>query len=198
MSEEDVIFGHLDMFCQRIRCLIDQMISLSQFQLLSKLSSNLSRPKKEDLRLTDERGIQYDSESDEDFDEEFEVKEKSEVVLKDLDLTELSKPSLAVLVEENEERKLSKNSLKKNDEKNGLQLEDNLSTSDLGSDECMQEETRCESPTKSLINTAERLFKTEKEVDAELKIILKKAQTLSKDDIKLMSIVHFFKIYAIT
>ncbi|RNA30023.1 dynein gamma flagellar outer arm-like, partial [Brachionus plicatilis] len=191
MSEEDVIFGHLDMFCQRIRCLIDQMVSLSQFQLLFKSSSNLSRPKREDLRLTDERGMQYDSESDEDFDEDFETKEKSEVVLKDLDLGDYSsKPSLAVLIEENEETKRKKSSAKKMSEKIEFKSEANLSTSDLGSDEYLQEDykddTRSESPTKSLLGTTERLFNTEKNVEAESKRILKKAQTFSKEDIKLM------------
>lgn len=195
MSEEDVIFSHLDIFCQRIRYLIDQMISLSQFQHLFKSSSNLSRPKKEDLKRTDERGIQYDSESDEDFFEEFEVKEKSEVILKDLDLEEnSSKPSLAVLPEENEEKKNFRNPLKKNDKKIDIKSDDNSSTSDLGLDEYLQEDTRSQSPTKSLLNNAEKLFNTEKNVEAESKKILKKAQTLSKDDIKLMSIFFIYFI----
>lgn len=192
MSEEDIIFGHLDMFCQRIRYLIDQMISLSQFQLLYKSSSNLSRPKREDLRLTDERGVQYDSESDEDFIEEFEVKDKSEVILKDLDLADYSsKPSLAVLLEENEEAKLKKSSFKKTNEKIEFKSEANLSTSDLGSDEYLQDDTRIESrsesPIKSFLKAAEKLFNTEKNIEADSKRILKKAQTLSKEDIKLMS-----------
>jgi len=53
MSEEDVIFGHMDQFCNRIRCVLEEIISLAQFQLLFKASPALARPKREDLRYKD-------------------------------------------------------------------------------------------------------------------------------------------------
>lgn len=49
MSEENVIFGHLDTFCVRIKCVCDQIVSLVQFQALYRASLSLSRPKREDI-----------------------------------------------------------------------------------------------------------------------------------------------------
>lgn len=49
MSEENVIFAHLDTFCNRVKCVCDQITSLAQFQSLYRASSSLSRPKREEL-----------------------------------------------------------------------------------------------------------------------------------------------------
>jgi hypothetical protein len=51
MSEEDVIFEHIDVFSKRVNCLIEQIASLSQFQELLKNSAGLAKPKKEDFGL---------------------------------------------------------------------------------------------------------------------------------------------------
>ena len=199
MSEEDVIFGHIDIFCDRVQCVIDQIVSLSQFQLLFKASTGLPRPKKEDLGIEDfdeevETNIQED---DDDQDSENETYgEPNLLKLDDNEAFGTNKANLDILVEENEESSVLNSSLtprksilkkngtslgvKQNARKNG----ELASNHEDGGSEMDYEESDM---NKKLIKSAELLFKTEQKTEADSKTILKKAQTLSRDDIKLMS-----------
>ena len=49
MSDEEAIFGHLDVFCNRVKSLLEQIISLAQFQSLYNQANSLPRPKREDF-----------------------------------------------------------------------------------------------------------------------------------------------------
>lgn len=197
MSEEDIIFGHLDLFCNRIKCVIDQITSLAQFQILYKTSSSLPRPKREDLRTAkDDRGYNDNSDSDEDdfeHEDNEDLTDNSEIIYKDTkNEARSSNRSLGILIEENEDNHGHHKPKETKKTDNKYEIEMNMSTSDLGSDDYyQQEEEKIEerplSPNKRMIKATEKLFKTEQNVDIDSKNILRKAQTLSREDIKLMS-----------
>ena len=187
MSEEEIIFAHMDTFCNRVKCVIDQIVSLAQFQLLFKTSSGLTRPKKEDLGIEDleeEAEIQED-EADEEEDETEINSEINRLKLDDIETYAGNKAILDILVEENEENSIlnqsltpHKSILKKNDTK----ADKTSNEFEEGANSDFEEHDL----NKKLIKSAEALFKMEQKTEAESKAILKKAQTLSKDDIKLM------------
>lgn len=48
MSDEETIFGHVDLFCRRVKSVYEQIVSLAQFKSVFRQSNSLSRPKRED------------------------------------------------------------------------------------------------------------------------------------------------------
>lgn len=179
MSEEDIIFGHIDTFCNRIRCIIDQITSLAQFQLLLKASVGLSRPKKEDLEIKgfQETGfdVNFDDEDEEDIREEDDEGIDLESDNNKNDLTKVLKKSKSNLQESKnniggpiseDEHENSSNILEKSNE--------NLTDRPL-------------SPNKDLIKSVQKLNNIEQNIEKDSKAFLEKTQFVSKEDIKLMS-----------
>jgi hypothetical protein len=235
MSEEEVIFGHLDTFCNRIKCLIDQFTSLAQFQSLFRISSTLSRPKREDLNsirlsrkdLGDEKGLEDEEEDengdgDENEDDDLEeTSGESRGVNKAAagntssfyNMEDLSKTvSLGILLEENEETIQSRQSLTKNGTKTTKtkdsdlknenyttsQINENVSSdSDFDENEQFDDDQQQQQSTEQSEDATTKksprnpnpniLFKLESNIESDSKNILKKAQTLSKEDLILMS-----------
>lgn len=241
MSEEEIIFGHLDTFCNRIKCLLDQFTSLAQFQSLYKMSSTLSRPKREDLNSIklNKRGAagggaaaDYDDDEDDDdvdsgnseraaSDARYRTTPNDKDLFNNIDNTdELNKTvSLGILIEENEEiqssqsldkpddRQKKRKELNSNGEVKIQQLNDDVSSdSDFDENEIVdteddlapkltqpqqqQQKPDREANVKVNLNP-QTLFNMEKNVEYDSKMILRKAQTLSKDDLVLMS--NFFQ-----
>ena len=196
MSEEDIIFGHIDTFCNRIQSVIDQYVSLAQFHSLFKTSPGLSRPKREELRSDD-----IEDSEDEDF-----AAIKSDPNLGEngeyADLFSSNKAILDILIEENEDEphhvhsqsfsKLNKNGATQNGENfngdNFTQNNENQSDSDFEDfiNDDKEVVKRPVSSNKKLVKATEKLFNIEKNIDRDSDNILKKAQTLSKEDLKLM------------
>jgi hypothetical protein len=200
MSEEDIIFGHIDTFCNRIQSVIDQYVSLAQFHALYKTSPGLSRPKREDLR-SDEYQDSFIEDSDND--EYNPVKSDPNMGEANGEFTDLfssNKAILDILIEENEDEahmhsqsftKL-KNDMGKAEANidNLTNNNENQNNSDSDFEDFINEEKevvkRPLSSNKKLLKATERLFTIEKNIEKDSESILKKAQTLSKDDLKLM------------
>lgn len=234
MSEENTIFYHLDMFCNRIKCVSDQMVSLAQFQSLYRTSSSLSRPKREDLNSVrinrkDQQDSPYDNDDD---DNETEVVAELDAINNEpnasanANLDVDTNKALGILMEESEYENRngeyliqseSKNQKLEGDEILGLQKiketnEDqnkNVSSdSDFDENEDLDREQNDdvdinvgESKNRLQNNSVEgsvglnteKLFKLEKNIEHDSKKILQKAQTLSREDLKLMSNLLFSK-----
>lgn len=250
MSEENIIFGHLDTFCNRIKCVCDQIISLAQFQALYRVSFSLSRPKREDLSSVRMHGGKdasssmasspNDEEDNEDDIKSARVREsasassRSRAPIAAANSTNLPPPpiiieedmsnkmaqvqSLGTLVEENEsEMAFSRLSVSMSNkrthtseggsskvkmplakEKNNEENENNVSSdSDFDENEDFEEE---EQQMNELIEesdqinvegnvgiNADKLFKMENNIESDSKKIMRKAQSLCKEDLKLMS-----------
>lgn len=199
MSEEDVIFGHIDTFCNRIQSVIDQYVSLAQFHALYKTSPGLSRPKREDLR-SDDYQDSFVEDSDEEFNPVKSDPNMTETNGEYADLFSSNKAILDILIEENEDdihtKSQSFTKLKNDTEKNEakvdglLQSHENQNNSDSDFEDFINDEKevikRPLSSNKKLVKATEKLFNIEKNIDNDSESILKKAQTLSKDDLKLM------------
>ncbi len=77
MSDEEAIFGHIDSFCDRVRSVLEEIVSLAQFQALYKQAGSLPRPKREDFakgtlingRFVANKNGEENSDEDEDEDE---------------------------------------------------------------------------------------------------------------------------------
>ena len=202
MSEEDIIFSHVDTFCNRIKCVIDQMVSLSQFISLYKTSSGLSRPKREDLRPSDTNDKNYEEFSDEEDELEGGNSEfmSNENLNEYADLFTSNKAILEILVEENEEsstQSMYKDQRLKGSAHNKKADEDNTSNLDshLIDNDDKQDDTRPLSSNTKMTKLTEKLFNTEQNVDTDTTNILKRAQTLSKEDLKLMSMRPRFVLF---
>jgi hypothetical protein len=93
MSDEEAIFGHMDSFCDRVRSVLEEIVSLAQFQTLYKQAGSLPRPKRDDFAkgtlingrfVTNKNG---DENSDDDDDEvEGHGKDASDNEASDADL----------------------------------------------------------------------------------------------------------------
>jgi hypothetical protein len=182
MSEEDIIFGHIDTFCNRIKCIIDQITSLAQFQLLLKASAGLSRPKKEDLEIKgfQETGLAVDFD-DNAGDEDIKEEDDDEGIDLDADTSK-----------NNSTKALNKSSnlggpISEDEHDNSSNLVEN-STENLSSD-------RPISPNKDLIKSVQKLNSIEENIDKDSKAFLEKTQFVSKEDIKLMSNLYFLNFY---
>jgi len=64
MSDEDVIFNHLDMFCDRVKAVLGEMQTLAQLQALCKTTMGLSKPKKDDLGLDNDDDDEFNGNDD--------------------------------------------------------------------------------------------------------------------------------------
>ena len=179
MSDEDIIFEHIDTFSKRVRCLIEQITTMSQFQILLKNSSGLARPKKEDLGITDdeEKLNTVNNQSNQDTCDD----DKKELVTDSSDLFSASKAILDIVLEENEEHNFFLNGQSHHDIQNSVEdvngLEESAKTSNA----------YVANSNKKLIESAQKLFTTETRTEQDCKNLLKKAQTLSDEDIRLMS-----------
>jgi hypothetical protein len=279
MSEEEIIFGHMDTFCERIRCVLEEIISLAQFQLLFKASPALARPKREDLRYKDfQAARQYrrnsqkslgngeihnededvDEEDDDECDEEdedddieeegeneedkeqgddenndqsFENKDETDgFMVKSSEHIDVSKgkSQLNTLHEEEDKQRKSLLSTSKpnkltryenqyeviheveqsennDDQKESQSLKkaknNHSSATTLHSESRSfhnlkeksalsfnePKETKETKEADSMVQQTERLFETENRIEEDSKNILQKAQTISKEDIKIMS-----------
>ncbi|XP_077977225.1 dynein axonemal heavy chain 8-like isoform X3 [Glandiceps talaboti] len=61
-TDEDTIFGHLDLFCSRIREVLDVINAMTQYTKLTKTTERLPRPRKEDL-MADDLGDDIETDS---------------------------------------------------------------------------------------------------------------------------------------
>jgi hypothetical protein len=211
MSEEDVIFSHIDAFCSRAKHIIDQMTTLSQYQNLAKTSIGLSRPKKEDL------GLEYGTDDEDNFENDDVADNTSDdYVDTDDDLNDAEtynekhagggmffsakNKNMDPLVEEEIEEDFSReNSLmkietvkkpngKKHKVVNNSTFRDRPSSnenSDTEPTRNKQQSTRNENEIYRN-EAAENLFKTESRVEEDAQRILKKTQTLSKEDLRVL------------
>lgn len=247
MSEENIIFGHLDTFCNRIKCVCDQIISLAQFQALYRVSFSLSRPKREDLSSVRMHGGKdasssmasspNDEEDNEDDIKSARVRESASassrsrapiaaansnnlppppiIIEEDMSNKMAQVQSLGTLVEENEsEMAFSRLSVSMSNKRTHTSEggsskvkmplakdksnEENVSSdSDFDENEDFEEE---EQQMNELIEesdqinvegnvgiNADKLFKMENNIESDSKKIMRKAQSLSKEDLKLMS-----------
>lgn len=225
MSEEDVIFQHIDNFCARAKYVIEEMVTLAQFNVLAKTSIGLSRPKREDLGLDDNNGdVDFDvdnnlnesgelddndtdNDNDDDLNDAETYNEKKNNKFEDDSVIASAKnPNMDTVLEEDtdnfsreatpviqqQSRSTKREKSKKTDNSNS----DDEIPNNLNENLAITAEAEAEEKTNRLSNTnmnpyrneeAENLFKTEKRVDEDGKRILKKAQTLSKEDLRLMS-----------
>lgn len=239
MSEENIIFGHLDTFCNRIKCVCDQIISLLQFQALYRESLSLSRPKREDISSVrmNRKDLESSNSSAEDEDtfetsignEELFFKnstDKSSSTRNNNQTTEEVKKgvaqSLGILLEENENEAFSRLSISIGNKRqigssliqidsakekiappnNVGEINQELSSdSDFGDIEGLIDTNETKEIDdllgKKNLNASnadlnpERLFKLEKSIESDSKRIMKKAHSLSKEDLKLISIRKF-------
>lgn len=203
------VFKHIDILCSRIRCVIEQIVGLAQYSSLFKVSSGLMRPKSEDLELDDEievnivpnNTLQKESSS-------IEIKPAIEVE----PLTK-AKTILDIVKEENEEasvRSLKQNFqtdefVKSNSDQNNNENEYEQSTDNLqrsffvpdqnDTDKLFESQIdKIESNNKKLIQSVNKLFSTEQRVELDSKNILNTTQSLSRDDLILLSINFYLKI----
>lgn len=211
MSEEQVIFENIDKFCDRINVVIDQIKSLKQFHDLLKASKDLKRPKKEEVGVDDEEETsmaknQLHSQHGNGKQKQPEVLEEEEEVVVDQsretttnELFSASKAILETLVEENEESspppvdlkknyfiqrtETSSDSLKKVKEE---ETEGNVTMQSVYEMHNQKLDRQVGNSNRKLLESAEKLFGTEKRTEADTKYLLKKAQHISSDDVKLM------------
>lgn len=197
MSEEDVIFENVDTFCNRINSIIEQIRSLSQFKNLFKVSSSLKRPKKEELMgdsIEDEEPISnsYKNKEKQTLDS---LTNEEEPITRENSLFSASKAILDTLVEESEttttpdkkdsyfltQRKESKELQTSSDSKEiAAKISSKYETHNKKLDESVANSNRL------LLESADKLFSTERKTENETKHLIKRTQTLSSDDVKLM------------
>jgi hypothetical protein len=211
MSEEEVIFNHLDEFCKRLKLIIDEIQTLAQFDYLYKTSTGLSRPKKDDLGydLYEDEELELNvadvrDTNDQDLIEEHITREMGVVIEK---LTpESTENSMAppqqrkmdTLVEESEEFSSSSVQVIAHEQLRTKEANDEEVKALRRKQKSAEIRKRQEAELKQQLQRtekfqnpeAERLFKEEQRIEADTKIIIDKAQSLSKEDIKLMSLSH--------
>ena len=213
MSEEDVIFSHIDAFCTRAKNMIDQMTILSQYQNLAKTTLGLSRPKREDLGFGDndeenENNDEGENTSEElnDSEDDLNDAESFNEIHADSVLGYFSKNAKnmdPVLEEEAEEFSRENSSVKfdlsakKQPRKSSTKaVKKQINESDLNLTKTSTDKTKTtttqdnETTTSEYRNeAAEELFKTENRIEEDTQRILKKSQTLSKEDLRVLSIL---------
>ena len=210
MSEEDVIFNHLDTFCARAKNIIDEMTILSQYKHLAKTSIGLSRPKKEDLGLdnVDENGNEdtdiensveelQDSEDDlndaESFNDNhpdsagifFSAKNKNmDPLVEEDDEVDFSRENSSIKFDLKKSRKSSSKSIKKQNK--SIVVKHENSDTDLKKKVEIATD-RTENDISEIKNEeAENLFKTEDRTEEDVRRIFKKTQILSKEDLRVL------------
>lgn len=192
--------------CSRIRCLIEQIIGLAQYNSLLKVSSGLMRPKSEDLELDDEIEVNIvpnitlqkePSNLNEQSPKLVSAPSEIEPLVKAKTILDIVKEE----VEESSARSLAKINpetdefIKSNSEANQSneyeQSSDNLQQSFFVADNSEKlfenQYDKIETNNKKLIQSVNKLFSTEQRVDADSKSILNTTQSLSKEDLKLLS-----------
>ena len=208
MSEEDVIFGHIDTFCTRVKHVIDEMTTLSQYQILAKTSIGLSRPKKEDL------GLDYGADDDDDIGKDNDDNTSDDLNDTDDDLNDAESfneqnhgdsmyfsaknKSMDPVVEEDAEEEEEEDSVDqesarivspgKKPVKSSMTQRTMQSkrTRDEESKPAPQNSSRHEQQNEFRNEAAENLFKTERRIEEDGRKILQKAQTLSKEDLRVL------------
>jgi hypothetical protein len=177
------------------------MMALAQYQGLLKSSTNLMRPKSEDLEIDDE--IEWNSAKGTNSNSETIIPVTTE------EIEPLTKATLDIVKEEIEDGsirslkpKISKESTKlfnENSENESTineniyydQTIDSMKTSFFPLDTDTADkmfEKKIQESNKNLIQSANKLFSTEQRVEADSKLIMNTTQSLSKEDLKLMSI----------
>jgi hypothetical protein len=210
MSEEDIIFSHIDAFCTRAKNMIDQMTILTQYQNLAKTTLGLSRPKREDLGFGDN---DEDNENKDEDDNTSEDLDDSEDDLNDAEsfneihadsvLGYFSKntKNMDPLLEEDGEEFSRENSsvkfdlsAKKQPRKSSTKnVKKQINESDLNLTKTSTDKTKTTTTTQDneaseyRNEAAEELFKTENRIEEDTQRILKKSQTLSKEDLRVLS-----------
>ncbi len=196
MSEEEVIFDNIDQFCLRVSAVIEQIKSLKQFQGILKLSKGLKRPKKEDLGIVEDdevtvqlmRGNQQPIETDLGNMDEIRSRENT-------DLFSASRAILETLVEESEEvpedssqhKRVKNNYFIEGRESTELDREKSFDMRGLYENENIRLEKQVANTNRVMLESAQKLFSTEKRTEFETKKLLKTAtQQFSNDDVKLM------------
>ena len=176
-------------------------MALAQYQGLLKSSTNLMRPKSEDLEIDDE--IEWNSAKGTNSNSETIIPVTTE------EIEPLTKATLDIVKEEIEDGsirslkpKISKESTKlfnENSENESTineniyydQTIDSMKTSFFPLDTDTTDkmfEKKIQESNKNLIQSANKLFSTEQRVEADSKLIMNTTQSLSKEDLKLMSI----------
>ena len=208
MSDEDVIFNHMDMFCDRVKAILDEMQTLAQLQVLCKTTMGLSKPKKDDLGLDDD-----DDDDDDDFNEnddgighdvvssedENKIAERNFYIGDDEEhLSPTKNRNMDPLMEEDSELSLKSSGKKSakniSKSKSSSKISDNynIKSADLKNETSESKDNKIEEHVLETENSIEKLFRLEREVDEDSKKILQMAQTLSKEDLRIMSKLYPF------
>lgn len=218
MSEEDVIFGHMDAFCTRAKNMLDQMSILSQYQTLAKTTLGLSRPKREDLGFGDndaEEAEEDDNTSEDlnDSDDDLNDAESFNEIHADsvMGFSNKNAKNMDPVVEEEADEEFSRENSsvkfettrkqpRKSSTKAKKQINDSISelnitktTTDKTQHTATQDnETYPLSEYRN--DAAEELFKTENRIEEDTQRILKKTQTLSKEDLRVLRKLFFKRL----
>jgi hypothetical protein len=166
------------------------MMALAQYQGLLKSSTNLMRPKSEDLEIDDE--IEWNSAKGTNSNSETIIP----VATEEIEPLTKAKTTLDIVKEEIEDGSIR--SLKPKISKESTKYEniyydqtiDSMKTSFFPVDTDAVDkmfEKKIQESNKNLIQSANKLFSTEQRVEADSKLIMNTTQSLSKEDIKLMS-----------
>jgi len=204
MSEEEVIFEHIDQFCLRVSAVIEQIKSLKQFQDLLKVSKGLKRPKKEDLGIAEEDEVTVQLTRSNQQQIEAELSDVDEVKSREnTDLFSASRAILETLVEESEEvaeeqlghKKVKKNYFIEGREGTDLNREKSFDMRGQYESENKRLEKQVANSNRVMLESAQKLFSTEKRTEFETKNLLKTAtQHLSSEDVRLMQKFYGNKI----
>jgi hypothetical protein len=196
MSNETTIFNHIDTFCNRIRCIIDQIVSMAQIKCLKDHSKELSRPKKEDFILNEENDDENENKIELDLNQN-EIQEQTHKKIEEI----FTETVAATNKDETKEQPVKRPSVRpsrNNFQKTISKIEE--ATNDDDEDEDFYSDESDESVNKyslynnnnnDLVKQAGKLFSTEQTIEKDHKEILKKMHVLSQSDIKMIR--KFFK-----
>ncbi len=198
MSEEEVIFEHIDQFCLRVSAVIEQIKSLKQFQDLLKVSKGLKRPKKEDLGIAEEDEVTVQLTRSNQQQIEADLSNVDEVKSREnTDLFSASRAILETLVEESEEvvEEVKRNCFIEGREGADLDREKSFDMRGLYEGENKRLDKQVANSNRVMLESAQKLFSTEKRTEFETKNLLKTAtQQLSSEDVRLMQKFYGNKI----
>lgn len=191
-----IIFEHIDSFCQRVNDVIDHIRTLKDYQGLLKSSMGLKRPKKEDVGISDDDELSQNSGQTAAYNKSQQLDDSLTPAVYSSENTELfsaSKVILDTLVEESEET--LQNEAKKNyfldqgqePEKTALNQEKTFDMKGSYEPENKRLDKDVANSNRKMLESTQKLFTTEKKTEHETKNLLKTAtQHLSKEDVRLM------------
>jgi hypothetical protein len=212
MSDEETIFSHIDVFCARIKNVLEEIISFAQFQTLYKQSNTLPRPKRDDFargtvingrfvtsKINDNNSSDEDDDnnSNNDDNEGISDQEKADESKKNKDKSAVTQSNSNKSSSKKKSRKKLLTSKTLSIKSDTTQLEEDYEIGEgdeesddeipIDRDEDLIDANNSLTPNQKLIKTAQRLFETEKTIEEDAKRIMNKTKTLTIEDLKLIS-----------